>query len=196
MTEREKSRYTEGSVNIGGGILAWLRSDGSVEPADASYKGAALHHARPVCSATLSPSGGRQEASAPPKTSARVRYTPRTIRKRFSLTITISTSPPQVATYQKAIKVTVDGPREPRSKTTLEINSVKVATSHFHQRGYIYKPANDAKKKKKHATYSPYVAPLADNSGIIFRNESPSRENNCRWLSVVHADGARPSPKL
>lgn len=37
--------------------------------------------------------------------------------KSFSVTITISTSPPQVATYTKAIKVTVDGPREPRSKT-------------------------------------------------------------------------------
>ncbi|KAH0810542.1 hypothetical protein GEV33_012249 [Tenebrio molitor] len=38
--------------------------------------------------------------------------------KSFSITITVSTSPPQVATYTKAIKVTVDGPREPRSKTT------------------------------------------------------------------------------
>ncbi|XP_041982056.1 runt-related transcription factor 2-like [Aricia agestis] len=37
--------------------------------------------------------------------------------KSFSLTIMLATSPPQVATYQKAIKVTVDGPREPRSKT-------------------------------------------------------------------------------
>ncbi|XP_046753802.1 protein lozenge-like isoform X2 [Diprion similis] len=37
--------------------------------------------------------------------------------KSFSITITISTSPPQVATYSRAIKVTVDGPREPRSKT-------------------------------------------------------------------------------
>ncbi|XP_071526829.1 uncharacterized protein [Panulirus ornatus] len=36
--------------------------------------------------------------------------------KSFNLTITISTSPPQVTTYCKAIKVTVDGPREPRSK--------------------------------------------------------------------------------
>ncbi|XP_015927588.1 uncharacterized protein [Parasteatoda tepidariorum] len=34
--------------------------------------------------------------------------------KSFSLTITLSTSPPQIATYVKAIKVTVDGPREPR----------------------------------------------------------------------------------
>ncbi|XP_018327131.1 uncharacterized protein LOC108738268 [Agrilus planipennis] len=37
--------------------------------------------------------------------------------KSFTLTIMISTTPPQVATYNKAIKVTVDGPREPRSKT-------------------------------------------------------------------------------
>lgn len=38
--------------------------------------------------------------------------------KSFTLTITVSTSPPHVATYNKAIKVTVDGPREPRSKTS------------------------------------------------------------------------------
>lgn len=38
--------------------------------------------------------------------------------KSFTLTITVATRPPQVATYQKAIKVTVDGPREPRSKTS------------------------------------------------------------------------------
>ncbi|KAF3427296.1 hypothetical protein E2986_03720 [Frieseomelitta varia] len=38
--------------------------------------------------------------------------------KSFTLTITVSTTPPQVATYTKAIKVTVDGPREPRSKTS------------------------------------------------------------------------------
>ncbi|XP_037939399.1 uncharacterized protein LOC119672423 [Teleopsis dalmanni] len=36
--------------------------------------------------------------------------------KSFTLTIVISTNPIQVATYNKAIKVTVDGPREPRSK--------------------------------------------------------------------------------
>ena len=36
--------------------------------------------------------------------------------KSFTLTIIISSSPLQIATYGKAIKVTVDGPREPRSK--------------------------------------------------------------------------------
>lgn len=36
--------------------------------------------------------------------------------KSFTLSIIISTNPIQIATYSKAIKVTVDGPREPRSK--------------------------------------------------------------------------------
>ncbi|XP_029820808.1 runt-related transcription factor 1 [Manacus vitellinus] len=35
-------------------------------------------------------------------------------RKSFTLTITVFTNPPQVATYHRAIKITVDGPREPR----------------------------------------------------------------------------------
>ncbi|XP_026108520.1 runt-related transcription factor 2 isoform X2 [Carassius auratus] len=35
--------------------------------------------------------------------------------KSFTLTITVFTNPPQVATYHRAIKVTVDGPREPRN---------------------------------------------------------------------------------
>lgn len=39
--------------------------------------------------------------------------------KSFSITITISCSAfYQVATYNKAIKVTVDGPREPRTKSS------------------------------------------------------------------------------
>lgn len=38
------------------------------------------------------------------------------VGKTFTLTITVKTDPPQVATYCRAIKVTVDGPREPRSK--------------------------------------------------------------------------------
>jgi Runt domain len=38
--------------------------------------------------------------------------------KSFTLTITVSTMPHQLATYNKAIKVTVDGPREPRTKAS------------------------------------------------------------------------------
>ncbi|XP_067676841.1 uncharacterized protein [Haliotis asinina] len=46
--------------------------------------------------------------------------------KSFSLTITVSTNPPEVAIYQKAIKVTVDGPREPRSKTKLHTDDRRI----------------------------------------------------------------------
>ncbi|OTF77903.1 RunxB-like protein, partial [Euroglyphus maynei] len=42
--------------------------------------------------------------------------------KSFSLTIIVQTKPMIVAIYHKAIKVTVDGPREPRSKTTTTTN--------------------------------------------------------------------------
>lgn len=38
--------------------------------------------------------------------------------KSFSISILISSQPCQVATYGKAIKVTVDGPREPRTKSS------------------------------------------------------------------------------
>ena len=41
------------------------------------------------------------------------------IGKTLSMTITVNTDPPQVATYMRAIKVTVDGPREPRSKSLI-----------------------------------------------------------------------------
>ncbi|GIZ04200.1 uncharacterized protein CEXT_54241 [Caerostris extrusa] len=39
------------------------------------------------------------------------------VGKSFNLTIHVATNPPQVATYNKAIKITVDGPREPRTKS-------------------------------------------------------------------------------
>lgn len=38
--------------------------------------------------------------------------------KSFTLTITVWTHPRQITLYQKAIKVTVDGPRDPRSKVS------------------------------------------------------------------------------
>lgn len=38
--------------------------------------------------------------------------------KSFNLTIVVNSSPPQLATYLKAIKVTVDGPRDVRSKSS------------------------------------------------------------------------------
>lgn len=51
--------------------------------------------------------------------------------KSFNLTIIISSNPPQIATYMKAIKVTVDGPREPRSKTS------KFSNCELHLKSYF-----------------------------------------------------------
>lgn len=49
--------------------------------------------------------------------------------KSFNVSITVETSPPQVATYLKAIKVTVDGPREPRNKNRVSSSSPDKAGS-------------------------------------------------------------------
>ncbi|XP_046988140.1 protein lozenge-like [Schistocerca americana] len=55
--------------------------------------------------------------------------------KSFSLTITVNTTPPQVAVYSKAIKVTVDGPREPRSKTPGQQQQIRAIA--FGQRPFL-----------------------------------------------------------
>lgn len=46
--------------------------------------------------------------------------------KSFTLTIIVSSYPPQITTYDKAIKVTVDGPREARSKTKLRTDDRRI----------------------------------------------------------------------
>lgn len=62
--------------------------------------------------------------------------------KSFTLTITVSTNPPQVTTYVKAIKVTVDGPREPRSKTRHQ--QLRAFASAFgHRSPYLGDPLRD-----------------------------------------------------
>ncbi|XP_051561315.1 runt-related transcription factor 1 isoform X2 [Myxocyprinus asiaticus] len=51
--------------------------------------------------------------------------------KSFTLTITVFTNPPQVATYQRAIKITVDGPREPRRHRQKQDEAVKPSALAF-----------------------------------------------------------------
>ncbi|XP_043482117.1 protein lozenge-like isoform X2 [Leptopilina heterotoma] len=60
--------------------------------------------------------------------------------KSFSITITVSTTPPQVATYTRAIKVTVDGPREPRSKTRQQHQQFRAVG--LGQRPYLDAPSS------------------------------------------------------
>uniref|UniRef100_A0A8C6V3F0 Runt-related transcription factor n=1 Tax=Neogobius melanostomus TaxID=47308 RepID=A0A8C6V3F0_9GOBI len=54
--------------------------------------------------------------------------------KSFTLTITVFTNPPQVATYQRAIKITVDGPREPRREHRQKLDEVKAGSLAFSER--------------------------------------------------------------
>ncbi|XP_003471371.3 runt-related transcription factor 3 isoform X1 [Cavia porcellus] len=51
--------------------------------------------------------------------------------KSFTLTITVFTNPTQVATYHRAIKVTVDGPREPRRHRQKIEDQTKVFPDRF-----------------------------------------------------------------
>uniref|UniRef100_A0A3Q3AJN5 RUNX family transcription factor 1 n=1 Tax=Kryptolebias marmoratus TaxID=37003 RepID=A0A3Q3AJN5_KRYMA len=53
--------------------------------------------------------------------------------KSFTLTITVFTNPTQVATYQRAIKITVDGPREPR-RHRQKLDEVKAGSLAFSER--------------------------------------------------------------
>ncbi|KAM9829446.1 runt-related transcription factor 1 isoform 3-T3 [Syngnathus typhle] len=53
--------------------------------------------------------------------------------KSFNLTITVFTNPSQVATYQRAIKITVDGPREPR-RHRQKMDDIKPGSLAFSER--------------------------------------------------------------
>ncbi|KAM8975280.1 runt-related transcription factor 1 isoform 2-T2 [Pelodytes ibericus] len=54
--------------------------------------------------------------------------------KSFTLTITVFTNPPQVATYHRAIKITVDGPREPRRHRQKTDEQIKSGSLSFSER--------------------------------------------------------------
>ncbi|KMQ95969.1 segmentation protein runt [Lasius niger] len=78
--------------------------------------------------------------------------------KSFSLTIQISSMPHQIATYVKAIKVTVDGPREPRSKSTVTTTMTTTAST----------PATGGDKSSPSRSSPP--------SGNTSSNDSPTDE--------------------
>ncbi|XP_064167748.1 runt-related transcription factor 1 isoform X5 [Anguilla rostrata] len=61
--------------------------------------------------------------------------------KSFTLTITVFTNPPQVATYQRAIKITVDGPREPRHSRQMQTSPTWSYEQSYPYLGQISTPA-------------------------------------------------------
>ncbi|XP_075909340.1 runt-related transcription factor 3-like isoform X2 [Petromyzon marinus] len=98
--------------------------------------------------------------------------------KSLNLTITVFTSPPQVATYQRAIKVTVDGPREPRRHRQRQEDMLKSSSMGglFPERLLQLGPVSPC-----------YVTPTHDLQGVF----NPSRMS-------LHHDGqfALPDPRL
>ena len=107
--------------------------------------------------------------------------------KSFTLTITISSSPPQITTYNKAIKVTVDGPREPRSKSRkfltgkwpLQENNVLRNCSHI-QNHLVLISNYDLKKDNNHRSISP-----SDNDPFRFREVIPYQRSVCHKLQIA-----------
>ncbi|RUS85120.1 hypothetical protein EGW08_007125 [Elysia chlorotica] len=77
--------------------------------------------------------------------------------KSFTLTIAVFSNPPQLALYQKAIKVTVDGPREPRSKTKLHTDD-----RHIHGIHYPHHEHPGSLDVKSHETKPVHSDPLRE----------------------------------
>ncbi|XP_047106001.1 uncharacterized protein LOC124775207 [Schistocerca piceifrons] len=111
--------------------------------------------------------------------------------KSFSLTITVNTTPPQVAVYSKAIKVTVDGPREPRSKTRQQQQIRAIA---FGQRPFLdatpFNHLRDLEYRRKSGDSS-------SSSSTGFKVPEPStplQAARCRGSGSGPRVEARPAP--
>uniref|UniRef100_A0A673ZWE4 Runt-related transcription factor n=1 Tax=Salmo trutta TaxID=8032 RepID=A0A673ZWE4_SALTR len=74
--------------------------------------------------------------------------------KSFTLTITVFSGPPQVATYHRAIKVTVDGPREPRRCLWTDLGTPSLETDIN-----LHSPTADLFPQR---TSFPSLSPLTD----------------------------------
>ncbi|XP_050434776.1 runt-related transcription factor 2-like [Adelges cooleyi] len=121
--------------------------------------------------------------------------------KSFTLTIMLNSCPPQVATYSKAIKVTVDGPREPRSKTSLLFNSLAGNQGfhpfHFGPRPFPFGTPLDPNRI---AELPLKLSGLAHSWGTSFSRALPSTAyppyvaNNCGPPAFQHSNFANIFP--
>jgi len=96
--------------------------------------------------------------------------------KTFSLCITICSNPPQVATYHRAIKVTVDGPREPRSKYAAGYNQ-QVAGLRSNLSTLAAASAHSQNMSQSNGT-SNQVTPPHLNGGSLSGQSSNNNNNN------------------
>ncbi|KPP74853.1 runt-related transcription factor 2-like [Scleropages formosus] len=88
--------------------------------------------------------------------------------KSFTLTITVFTNPPQVATYHRAIKVTVDGPREPRMNWN--VSDRPPCGSPCRHRVHV-----------RHSTQHPPLSVLKDKPRYLVRSEARQSQPSPPW---------------
>ncbi|XP_034951465.1 runt-related transcription factor 1-like isoform X2 [Chelonus insularis] len=111
--------------------------------------------------------------------------------KSFSITITVSTTPPQVATYTRAIKVTVDGPREPRSKTRQQHQQFRALG--LGQRPFLDAPTSftshlrELERRNKHHHHQ---------SHLHNQNNGNNTNNNCGNTNNTHSNASPNSSHL
>ncbi|XP_012270246.1 protein lozenge isoform X2 [Orussus abietinus] len=127
--------------------------------------------------------------------------------KSFSITITVSTSPPQVATYTRAIKVTVDGPREPRSKTRQQHQQFRALG--LGQQPFLDAPTSftshlrelESYRRNKHHLHSQQGSNGNANTGTTMCNNpnnpttSPSSVSHLPSGASTHQDCYKHSPQ-
>lgn len=107
-----------------------------------------------------------------------VRFVGRSGRgKSFTITIAVYTNPPQIALYQKAIKVTVDGPRDPRSKTKLRTDDRRIhrpSPIDFQERN----PYTERQFTTHIPDWNPIRRPLSQQTDNARRVLEPSADTN------------------
>ncbi|XP_077399866.1 runt-related transcription factor 3 isoform X1 [Vanacampus margaritifer] len=113
--------------------------------------------------------------------------------KSFTLTITVFTGPPQVATYHRAIKVTVDGPREPRRHRVKMEDSQKQFSERLseierYQRTMRIGPVNNNPRPlpQSHLSTTPRLEKILFDSGPAQHNQAPAASSTLTTVFTPH----------
>ncbi|XP_077782729.1 runt-related transcription factor 2 isoform X4 [Podarcis muralis] len=115
--------------------------------------------------------------------------------KSFTLTITVLTNPPQVATYHRAIKVTVDGPREPRNSEpcTPDTPSATASPSSSEDPATLTAPPSPS---PPYGCEASMFSPPLSTCTMALNPEMPLRTTASATLNPTSASTSSPNPGL
>ncbi|XP_025149198.1 runt-related transcription factor 1 isoform X3 [Bubalus bubalis] len=115
--------------------------------------------------------------------------------KSFTLTITVFTNPPQVATYHRAIKITVDGPREPRRHRQKLDDQTKPGSLSFSERlSELEQLRRTAMRVSPHHP-APTPNPRASlNHSTAFNPQPQSQMQGSSFIHLARTDQIRSKP--